>query len=260
MEPTALVRSITARIRSWQLRQAQFIGAGCDIPNIRGLGGTMLHQPWASHWPAYAFSHRRWQSICWRRRWASTHCISRYRRSYPFAGDNARRTDARRLLPGRIVRQAASKYEEAKKRFKQLSTPEKPQRCGPCVGIYGCGLDGRMARERGGADSARRFYDTWQDHGQGQLGTLSFAYETLRPLGLRPEQIKLEMNDTLMPDSGPSGGSRSNVFIGNSIRVGCEMLLNAMRKSDGKYRSYGEMVAEKIPLRGLLPTARLAMR
>jgi aldehyde oxidoreductase len=57
------------------------------------------------------------------------------------------------------------------------------------------------------------------------------------------------MNDTLMPNSGPSGGSRSNVFIGNSIRVGCEMLLNAMRKSGGKFRSYGEMVTEKIPLR-----------
>jgi aldehyde oxidoreductase len=57
------------------------------------------------------------------------------------------------------------------------------------------------------------------------------------------------MNDTRFPNSGPSGGSRSNVFIGNAIKVGCEMLLNAMKKPGGKYRSWEEMVAEKIPLK-----------
>jgi aldehyde oxidoreductase len=57
------------------------------------------------------------------------------------------------------------------------------------------------------------------------------------------------MNDTLLPCSGPSGGSRSNVFTGNATKVGCEMLLKAMRKPDGTYRTYDEMVAEKIPLR-----------
>jgi aldehyde oxidoreductase len=57
------------------------------------------------------------------------------------------------------------------------------------------------------------------------------------------------MNDTRFPNGGPAGGSRSNVFIGNAIKAGCEMLLNAMRKKDGSFRSYDEMVAEKIPLR-----------
>ena len=39
------------------------------------------------------------------------------------------------------------------------------------------------------------------------------------------------------------------MFTGNAIKVGCEKLLNAMRKPDGTYRTYDEMVAEKIPLR-----------
>ena len=56
------------------------------------------------------------------------------------------------------------------------------------------------------------------------------------------------MNDTTLPNSGPAGGSRSNVFAGNATRIAAEMLLNAMRKPDGKYRVYSEMVAENIPL------------
>ena len=65
-----------------------------------------------------------------------------------------------------------------------------------------------------------------------------------------PDQIKLVLNDTaLAPNSGPSGGSRSQVVTGNAIKNGCEMLLDAMRKPDGTFRTYDEMVAEKIPLR-----------
>ena len=46
------------------------------------------------------------------------------------------------------------------------------------------------------------------------------------------------MNDTgIAPNSGPSGGSRQQVMTGNAIKNGCEMLLNAMRKSDGTYRT-----------------------
>ena len=38
-------------------------------------------------------------------------------------------------------------------------------------------------------------------------------------------------------------------MTGNAIKNGCEMLLNAMRKKDGTYRTYEEMKAEKIPLK-----------
>ena len=74
------------------------------------------------------------------------------------------------------------------------------------------------------------------------------THEVLRVAGFKPEQIKLVMNDTRLPVSGPAGGSRSNVFTGNATRVAAEMLLNAMRKPDGSYRTYAEMVEAKIPL------------
>ena len=70
------------------------------------------------------------------------------------------------------------------------------------------------------------------------------------PLGIAPDKIKLVMNDTaISPNSGPSGGSRQQVMTGNAIKNGCEMLLNAMRKPDGTYRTYEEMKAENIPLK-----------
>jgi aldehyde oxidoreductase len=68
-------------------------------------------------------------------------------------------------------------------------------------------------------------------------------------LGLKPEQIKLIMNDTgITPNSGPSGGSRQQVVTGNAIVNGCQMLINAMKKSNGDYRTYAEMKEEKIPV------------
>jgi aldehyde oxidoreductase len=58
------------------------------------------------------------------------------------------------------------------------------------------------------------------------------------------------MNDTkITPNSGPAGGSRSNVMTGNAIRVACENLLCAMKKDDGTYRTYDEMKAEGKDLR-----------
>ena len=82
------------------------------------------------------------------------------------------------------------------------------------------------------------------------MGALATAHKTLEPWGIAPDKIKLVMCDTaITPNSNPAGGSRSQVLVGNAIRVGCEMLLNAMKKGDGSYRTYKEMVAEKIPLR-----------
>ena len=66
---------------------------------------------------------------------------------------------------------------------------------------------------------------------------------------MTPDQIRLVMNDTgLTPNSGPSGGSRQQVVTGNAIINGCQMLVNAMKKADGSYRTYDEMKAENIPV------------
>jgi aldehyde oxidoreductase len=82
------------------------------------------------------------------------------------------------------------------------------------------------------------------------MGALATAHKTLEPWGIAPDKIKLVMCDTaITPNSGPAGGSRSQTVTGQAIKAGCEMLLNAMKKPGGTYRTYEEMVAEKIPLR-----------
>lgn len=81
------------------------------------------------------------------------------------------------------------------------------------------------------------------------MGALGTAHEALLPLELEPEQIKLVLNDTARtPNSGPSGGSRSQVMTGNAIVNACEQLMDGMRKSDGSFRTYDEMIAEELPL------------
>jgi aldehyde oxidoreductase len=144
-------------------------------------------------------------------------------------------------------------YKAAKQKARKKSTSEVKRGVGISLGIYGCGLDGPDSSEvsveltKDGVTVA----STWEDHGQGaDMGALGTAHKALSPLGIGPEQIRLVMNDTaLAPNSGPAGGSRSQVITGNAIKNGCELLLAAMRKKGGSYRTYDEMVAEKIPLR-----------
>jgi aldehyde oxidoreductase len=94
-------------------------------------------------------------------------------------------------------------------------------------------------------------YNSWQELGQGSdIGSLSFTHETLKPLNLRVDQIKLVQNDTgLCPSHGASAGSRSHFVSGNAHILAANKLMDAMRKEDGTYRTYDEMVAEGIPTR-----------
>ncbi len=147
-------------------------------------------------------------------------------------------------------------YEGAKKAAAQknaTASANKKYGVGVSVNIYGCGLDG--------PDSSQAWVEltpkgvtvgnSWEDHGQGaDIGTLTFAHEVLMPLHLKPEQIDLVQNDmTKTPNSGPAGGSRSNVVTGNATVVACRNLLEAMKKEDGTYRTYDEMVAEGLELK-----------
>jgi aldehyde oxidoreductase len=143
-------------------------------------------------------------------------------------------------------------YKAAKERAKRESTPAVKRGVGVSLGIYGCGIDGTDSSEISVelTQDGVTLKTSWEDHGQGaDIGALGTAHEALRPLRLTPNQIKLVMNDTaITPNSGPSGGSRQQVVTGNAIKSGCDQLLAAMRKPDGTYRTYNEMVAQKIPL------------
>lgn len=70
-----------------------------------------------------------------------------------------------------------------------------------------------------------------------------------RPALLR-QKIKLVSNDSrLCPDTGIAGGSRSHWTVGRAIHEAAGKLMDAMRKPDGTYRTYEEMMAEGIPTR-----------
>ena len=93
------------------------------------------------------------------------------------------------------------------------------------------------------------FYNTWEDVGQGgDIGSLTHIVKALEPMGVKAEQIRLVMNDShKCPDSGLAAASRSHYMVGNATIDGCNKLMEAMRKDDGGWRTYDEMVAEGRP-------------
>lgn len=240
------------------LRQAQFTGAGYDIANIRGKGRTVCtNHAWGSAFRAYGSPQAFLASEIAMDELAENLDMDpfelRYKNIYRPGATTPTGQEPDVYCLEAMFDKIRPYWEEAKKRCQELSTDEKKRGVGFSLGIYGCGLDGPDSSEIYVEKTKEgvTLFASWEDHGQGaDLGALTHAHEYLRSLGLKPEEIKLVLNDMAeTPNSGPAGGSRSNVMTGNAIKVGCEMLLNAMRKDDGTYRTYEEMVEENIPLR-----------
>jgi aldehyde oxidoreductase len=240
------------------LRGAQFMGAGYGIPNIRGKGRTVCtNHAWGSAFRAYGSPQSFLASESLIDELAAKMKMDplelRAKNVYR-KGDTTPTGQAPDVhsLP-EMVDKLRPLYRAAKDKARKESTPEIKKGVGISLGIYGCGLDG--------ADSSEIWVEltkegvtlgsTWEDHGQGaDMGALGTAHKALSPLGITPDKIKLVMNDTAVtPNSGPAGGSRSQVMTGNAIKNGCELLIAAMRKPNGSFRTYEEMAAEKIPLR-----------
>lgn len=240
------------------VRGAQFIGAGYGIPNIRGLGQTVCtNHAWGSAFRAYGSPQSFWASETLMDELAvkmgKDPLELRYLNAYrPGDTTPTGQTPEVFSIP-EMIDKLRPLYQEALQRAKKESTPDKKKGVGVSIGIYGCGLDGPDGSEVSVelVPDGVVLTSSWEDHGQGaDMGALGTCHEALRPLGIAPDKIKLVMNDTACcPNSGPSGGSRQQVMTGNAIKNGCEMLLNAMRKPDGKYRTYQEMTAENIPLK-----------
>lgn len=240
------------------VRGAQFIGAGYGIPNIRGLGKTVCtNHAWGSAFRAYGSPQSFFASESLMDELAEKIGMDpfelRYKNVYR-EGDTTPTGQKPEVYSfPEMFDKLRPLYQAALKKAKAESTPEKKKGVGISLGIYGCGLDGPDASEVSVelTPDGVVLFDSWEDHGQGaDIGSLGTCHEALRPLNLKPDQIRLVMNDTaITPNSGPSGGSRQQVMTGNAIKNGCEMLLNAMRKDDGSYRTYAEMKAENIPLK-----------
>jgi aldehyde oxidoreductase len=240
------------------LRGAQFMGAGYDIPNIRGMGRTVAtNHAWGSAFRAYGSPQAFLASESLMDELAEEMGVDpfelRYKNIYrPGATTPTGQEPEVYSLP-EIFDIMRPKYQAALERAEENSTDEHKKGVGISVGIYGCGLDGPDGAEAWVELTGEgvNVYATWQDHGQGaDMGALGTAHQALMPLGIAPEQIKLVLNDTaLVPNSGPSGGSRSQVMTGNAIKAACDELLGSMCKPDGSFRTYEEMVAEDLPLR-----------
>jgi aldehyde oxidoreductase len=154
-----------------------------------------------------------------------------------------------------MLRRLRPKYEALRERAKKNSTPDRPHGVGVACGFFfasSAGDHAEVALELN-PDGSVTNYNTWQEMGQGsEVGTLAFTHEALKPLGLRADQVRMVMSDTkFCPNTGPSGGSRSNIMCGGATLDAATKLLSAMRKPNGTYRTYEEMTAEGIPTKYL---------
>ncbi len=101
-------------------------------------------------------------------------------------------------------------------------------------------------------DGTFRKYDTWQDQGRRRPGPLICTLEAMKLYfpDITPDDIKLIQDDSkYCPNTGESAGSRSHYANGKASIVAAKNIADAMRKPDGTYRTYDEMVAEGIPTR-----------
>jgi aldehyde oxidoreductase len=143
-------------------------------------------------------------------------------------------------------------YEKAVAEAKAADTPEKRRGVGLSWGGYSSSVGNfdvaEVALELNPDGSINKF-DTWQDLGQGgDIGSLMVTLESLKPLGVTIKDIHLIQNDSkFCPNTGGSASSRSHYMNSNATKRCAELLIDAMRKPDGTYRTYDEMVAEGIP-------------
>ncbi len=146
-------------------------------------------------------------------------------------------------------------YDKAVAEAKAADTKEIRRGVGLAWGGYNVGLGGvdvaSVAIELTGNNKFTK-YDTWQDQGQGgDAGSLICTLEALKPyFTVTPDDIKLIQTDSkYCPNTGESAGSRSHFVNGKASILAAENLARAMRKEDGTYRTYDEMIAEGIPTR-----------
>ena len=238
------------------LRGAQFIGAGYSIPSIRGEGRTVCtNHAWGSAFRGYGSPQSEFASEVLMDELAEKLGMDplelRYLNCYRKGDTTPNGQEPEVYSLPEMIDILRPKYHAAKAKAAKNSDAKVKRGVGISLGVYGAGLDGPDGAEAYvelNADGSVTIFNSWEDHGQGaDMGTVGTAHEALRPLNIAPENIRLVMNDTSkVPNSGPAGGSRSQVMVGKAIIAGCELLLAGMRKADGSFRTYDEMIAEKI--------------
>ena len=240
-------------------RLSQFVGAGYHIPSIRNKSQTVFtNHAWGSAFRGYGSP----QSFMGSEIAIDVLADQMGMDPFDIRELNCYKESEHSTIPTgyepdvycleEMFQKARPLYETGKKRVAEKNAASDGRYkygIGVATGVYGSGLDGvdsSQAYAELNADGTVTMYVSWEDHGQGaDMGAVVSSHETLREAGFTPDQIRLVMNDTkITPNSGPAGGSRSQVMTGNACRLACENLLAAMKKEDGTYRTYDEMVAD----------------
>lgn len=240
-------------------RLSQFVGAGYHIPSIRNKSQTVFtNHAWGSAFRGYGSP----QSFMGSEIAIDVLADQMDMDPFDIRELNCYKESEHSTIPTgyepdvycleEMFQKARPLYEAGKKRVAEKNAASDGRYkygIGVATGVYGSGLDGvdsSQAYAELNADGTVTIYVSWEDHGQGaDMGAVVSSHETLREAGFTPDQIRLVMNDTkITPNSGPAGGSRSQVMTGNACRLACENLLAAMKKEDGTYRTYDEMVAD----------------
>ncbi|GHV56187.1 aldehyde oxidoreductase [Synergistales bacterium] len=234
----------------------QFFLAPYDVANLKGVGYTVwTNHRWSAAFRAYGGPQTHWGSETAIDMLAYEAGIDPFEfRAKNIMKDGGISPSGQRFevypFPT-MIEKARPLYEEYKidaEKKTKASGGKFKYGVGVSFGIYNSNDDG--ADEAGNAVELTKdgviVYNTWEDHGQGaDMGTLGTAHEALKPLGLSPRQIKHVSSDTAKtPNSGAAAASRCQNMVGNAIILTCNMLLDAMRKPDGTYRTYDEMKAE----------------
>jgi aldehyde oxidoreductase len=240
-------------------RGIEFIGAGYDIPNIRGLGRTVCtNHAWGSAFRGFGGP----QAFFAGESLVDELALALGQDPLEFRLANCYRPGATTptgqepdvyCLP-EMFTALRPLYREARQRAQKESTPAVQKGVGIALGVYGSGGDGVEQAEvfvRLAPDDGVTVGASWEDHGQGaDIGAVGTAHEALRPMGVSPEKIRFSWPDSSkQPPAGPAGASRSQVVVGGAIRVACEALLAAARKDDGTFCTHAEMTAAGKPTR-----------
>lgn len=242
---------------SLEIRTIRFPGYGLSVPNIRGLvrGGYsnnsygVAYRAYGSP-QAYTFSEQLIDML------AEKAGIDPFEFRYINAarpGDTTNNSMPYHVYPVvEMMDRIRPYYKESLEWAKQSSgSTNKKRGVGIALGGFHSGNDTDKCEVwlELNPDGTITDYNCWQELGQGSdIGSVAMTCEALKPLKIRPDQVKLVKDDTgKAPMHGGSSGSRSQIASGQAHIVAANMLLDAMRKPDGTYRTYDEMAAEGIP-------------
>jgi aldehyde oxidoreductase len=239
-------------------RACQHMGSGYDIPNIYEEGRVVCtNHAWGCAFRAFGSPQGEFASEVLIDKLAEKIGMDplefRYINAYREGATTPSGTPPDVIcLPG-MIEKMRPLYQAAVAKAKAETTAEKKRGVGLSIGIYNVGLEAPDSSEVWAelTPEGVTIYNSWEDPGQGgDVGTLITAHEAMRPLGIAPDKIRLVMNDmAIVPNSGASGASRQQVVTGHATKAACELLVKAMKKPDGSFKTFDEMKAENLPMR-----------